>query len=898
MLLNSGDRLGAYEIVAPLGAGGMGEVYRARDTRLGRTVAIKILPPDKTHDESRQRFLQEARAASALTHPNIAALYDIASDRGIDFIVMEFVAGTPLNELLARKAVRYADALNYAIQIADAVAAAHAIGIVHRDLKPGNMMVTEEGVIKVLDFGLAKLVGTAGGTPQETTMTMVGDAQETRQGAIVGTAAYMSPEQALGAKVDRRSDIFSYGVVLYELFTGQRAFPGSAAFAVVSMILKDEPRPVREVLPSLPSDLEKIVHRCLRKDITRRMQYIDDVKIELLELKEAPQTAAAPAAPAPAKLRVGKLWLAFAVLALLVAGWFYWARNNPREIPVAAAPLTTYPGSERFATFSPDGNQIAFSWDGEQQNNFDIYVKIVGTGAPLRITNDPAPDFFPAWSPDGRWIAFLRLLANNRAAILLISPLGGPERKLTEISLYSQVAYVLSVNPPRVAWSADSGSLIIVDRESPVQPPGLFSLALETGEKHRITSPPGSFTDAGAAVSPDGKSVVFTRSSSNIGNGDLYVARLTADLKLAGEPKRLTFDNEQNGHPAWTPDGRDVIFSSARGGGTLGLWRISAAGGSEPQRLSSIGEDAIFPAISRQGKRMVYTKYSLDSNIWSIEINRPGGAQNLPSVPLVASTRQDVMPEFSPDGRKVAFSSDRSGYFQIWVCNADGSNAIQLTSLKGTSFHPAWSPDGQRIAFSSNSGGRDNIYVMNADGGKPALVTTGSVGGNWPTFSHDGKWIYFGSDTNGRSEIWRAPSQGGDAVQLTKNGGQIPEEAPDGKYLYYMHGSGTGPLYRVATSGGEETKLLDEIAARGYALAEDGIYYIKPPKNANTPEYFEVNANNTLHVYNFATGTSTLLATLPKALQLGVTVSPDGRSLLYPQIDRLVEDIMLVEGFH
>src|SRR5579872_4830957 len=572
MRLGIGDKLGPYIIQALLGSGGMGEVYRARDSRLGRTVAIKVLPEDKSDPDRKRRFVEEAKSASAMNHPNIAALYDIANDGDIDFLVMEYVDGEPLNRLIAGGKVTQKLALQYGIEIAGALAAAHRIGVVHRDIKPGNIMISAAGAVKILDFGLAKLVPQTVAQDQST-QTLDDHPFKTAEGAIMGTASYMSPEQASGGTVDRRSDIFSFGLVLYEMLTGRQAFTGKSTLEVISAVLKDEPAALRTIRPEVPASLDAIVRRCLRKDPARRFQHIDDARVELIEVAEGGDADEPVPLVAVRRRRVSIWWLLAAVV-IPAALWFVFLRDRSGE-PLSAVPLTSYPGSERYATFSPDGRQVAFSWDSEKQDNFDIYIKVVGAGAPLRITKDPAPDFFPAWSPDGRWIAFLRLAVGNRAAVVVVPALGGPERRLADIQVYDQVSYVPSVDPPRIAWSPDSEHLAIVDREGPLRPFGLFSLSVGTGERRRLTLPPDGFHDAGPNVSPDGSSIAFTRTSSNIGVGDLYMLPVSGDFQPVGDPRRLTFDNAQNGHPAWTADGRDVVFSSPRAGGTVALWRLN-----------------------------------------------------------------------------------------------------------------------------------------------------------------------------------------------------------------------------------------------------------------------------------------------------------------------------------
>src|SRR6478752_561145 len=414
----------------------MGVVYKAEDTRLHRIVALKFLPDEVAKDtQALARFQREAEAASALNHPNICTIYDIGEQDGRAFIAMEFVSGKTLDRLIPRHGLRVNEALKHSVQIADALAAAHKAGNVHRDLKPGNVMATEHGLVKVLDFGLAKLTESAAPGEDEATRTLK---PTTEEGAIVGTISYMSPEQAEGKKVDARSDIFSFGALLYEMVTGRRAFQSDSKIATLSAILREEPKPAGQIVEGLPRELERIIGRCLRKDPERRFQAMPDLKVALEELKEESDSGKLGAVPAPKQSYRRRL--AWTVVLLVVAGmmvalWFARSGVKTPESLLTAVPLTTYPGFQTEPSFSPEGSQIAFSWDGPRQDNQDIYVKVVGTaGAPLRLTTDPARDYSPAWSPDGRFIAFLRRLSQEKSALLVIPALGGPERKVGEVS--------------------------------------------------------------------------------------------------------------------------------------------------------------------------------------------------------------------------------------------------------------------------------------------------------------------------------------------------------------------------------------------------------------------------------------------------------------------------------
>ena len=365
--LLTGRQIGHYQILSRLGEGGMGIVYKARDQHLDRFVAIKVLPPELVADPDRKRrFVQEAKAASALNHPNIITIHDIASDNGTDFIVMEYVQGKTLGQLIPRRGLKLNDVLKYAIQIADALAKAQAAGIIHRDLKPGNIMVGEGGLVKVLDFGLAKL----------TERPQVGEEESTRsippwtdEGTILGTASYMSPEQAAGKPVDARSDIFSFGSVLYEMVTGQRAFQGDSKMSTLAAVLNQEPKPASEISRALPHDLEKIITRCLRKDPSRRFQHMADLKVALEELKEESDSGllgvkeGTDSSGKPRRFSLLR-WVTLAVagVSLAVAAWFWFSRSATEkpEAVLTPVPLTTYPGRESSPSFSPDGNQVAF----------------------------------------------------------------------------------------------------------------------------------------------------------------------------------------------------------------------------------------------------------------------------------------------------------------------------------------------------------------------------------------------------------------------------------------------------------------------------------------------------------------------------------------------------------
>jgi serine/threonine protein kinase len=375
----------------------MGEVYRARDLRLHRVVALKVLRSDRASDpEHQSRLLREARAASALQHPNIVSIYDILSERGALILVLEYVHGRTLDELIPKEGLRLHQVLAFGLQIADALAAAHAAGVVHRDLKPGNIKVTDQGTVKLLDFGLAKLLAPPAPVQDSDTQTItsVNDAV-TEAGLVVGTVAYMSPEQAEGKSVDARSDIFSFGCVLYEMITGHRAFRGNSPASTLSAVLRDEPRSPVSVCSEVPRDVDKMVLRCLRKDRNRRWQTVSDLRIELEDLKqESDSGTLTPTVVPPSRSRGTRdatlVAAAVVTTGVLLAALWWTIGPHTKLLPVTLkpVPLTSNPGIEQYPTFSPDGNQLAFAWSGAQQQNFDINVKVIGAGDALRLTTE------------------------------------------------------------------------------------------------------------------------------------------------------------------------------------------------------------------------------------------------------------------------------------------------------------------------------------------------------------------------------------------------------------------------------------------------------------------------------------------------------------------------------
>jgi Tol biopolymer transport system component len=608
-----------------------------------------------------------------------------------------------------------------------------------------------------------------------------------------------------------------------------------------------------------------------------------------------------------------RLWTG-ALLAVLVAGATVYLRfGRPLAGPPApllkTVPLTSFPGfagPPAFSeigvagppAFSPAGDQVAFSLEGAKRGSSHIFVKLLDIERPLQLTTGSTCDFSPAWSPDGRFIAFLRVLLAGKAAVILVPALGGPERKLTETHWTGSELF-----PPFLTWSPDSKHLVVVDKRAPEAPTGLFLLSIESGEKHSLIPPPAdSIGDSSPAFSPDGRTLAFTRSVS-YPVSDVYLLALSDDLRPNGEPKRLTFDNRRCSGFTWTPDGREIVFSSNRLGGDCRLWRISLSGSARPQLVASVGGHAHFPAISRQGPtggpRLAYRQDHRDRNIWRVAVPGRDG-KVIPPVKLIASTRDDISAQYSPDGKKIAFTSDRSGSYEIWVCESDGSNPVPLTSFGGRPTDlPSWSPDGRRIAFHARPEGQAKIYVINAEGGKAQRLTDEQGDHVAPSWSHDGNWIYFGSNRSGIHQVWKIPAEGGTPVQVTKQGGITAFESADGRFLYYTKLRGVTSLWRVPVGGGPESQVLESLAYLNFAVRPEGIYFI--PELAAVPGSGHGReasaASPSIQLFRFASRTVRTIAPLEERRVSTLAVSPDGRWILYSRSDQLTSDLMLVENF-
>ncbi len=560
------------------------------------------------------------------------------------------------------------------------------------------------------------------------------------------------------------------------------------------------------------------------------------------------------------------------VCALVLSFVYYSHSHRSKAGQLAVTPAVTNVGEKYTPALSPDGQHLAFVWNGGAGPHFNLYVKVVGTEESLRLTKQPSLDFNPVWSPDGRYIAFCRIL-KEATGIYIIPALGGAERRVRN-TLWDDKEFDEVFRFGRLSWSPDGKLLAYSDRASRSEAASIFLLSLDSGEVRRLTSTLRSRGDFSPEFSPDGQTLAFARDSQGVQS--IYAIPVSG-----GEEQRLTSDTAQKWGLAWTPDGREIVFANVGW-----LWKVSRRGG-EPEKLQ-FGQDSFQPSI--RGNRLVYVHLKFNNNIWRRDLNSSVPAS--PPDKFITSTRMESGPQFSPDGSKVAFESTRSGAYEVWLCRNDGSGLMQLThfnpSVTGT---PRWSPDGQQIVFDSRPAGNSDIFVIDVQGGPPRKLTSEPSNEGVPSWSRDGRWIYFASDRTGGWEVWKMPSSGGSAVQVTRHGGFAGFESPDGRFLYYAKGLTVPGLWRIPTNGGEEVELISSLEAGywGYwAVVENGIYYLDTTTKPGIA-FFDITTHHIMRVFD--------LENRPARQAPGLAVSPDKRTILYTQWDASDSDIILVENF-
>lgn len=776
MALRAGTKLGPYEILSPLGAGGMGEVYRARDPRLQRDVAVKVLPAFVSRDPDRlRRFEHESRATGALNHPNIVAVFDVGRHEGVPYLVTELLEGSSLRDRLLVGPVPARKVTDYGVQIAHGLAAAHDKGIVHRDLKPDNIFICRDGRAKILDFGLAKL---AEPETSDTTVTSLGATDQTGTGVVLGTAGYMSPEQVRGEKADSRSDIFSFGVVLYETLTGKRAFSGSTAADRASAILKEDPPDLRASGRNISPALARIVHRCLEKNPQERFESARDLAFHLETLRADSDSGGIKASGSALPARSLATWVtvAVAVLVLFAAGWLARGRiQGNKSQPVKFLRLTDFAGLEESPAFSPDGRSVAFVSDSSGSRQ--IYVRLLAGGPPLQITHDAGAHLEPRWAQDSASIIYYTPPPEGDAQGTLweMSALGGSPRRLESSLSGADVSH----DGKRLTFfrlGEKQMQLVASDRD---------------GSNARVVmQAPVSFSYRKPRWSPDDRSIAFLHSRENWAD-DVYVVRTDG-----GNPKQVSGDNTLMSGLAWLGDG-SILYSSARGSTvlylpTMHLWHISASGGA-PQQVTFGEAGDENPDADRDG-RIVVSRTHMQFDIWKFPTDGDPAENVRRAVRITHQTGQVQTPTLSPDDQKMAYLSDNGGHGNLWVMNLPTGETRQITFEKNSSKVmgvPIWSPDGSYITFATNQpeilGRGVGYWLVRPDGsGLRLFVQEGA----WASWSGDSKWLYYADSSpvrpTGSFRLLKSPIDGGPAAVVRSDNARGPALAPDGSALYYV----------------------------------------------------------------------------------------------------------------
>jgi Tol biopolymer transport system component/serine/threonine protein kinase len=800
-----GKHVGHYQVLSHLGRGGMGEVFLAQDTRLGRKVALKLLRSEYTRDEDRvRRFQQEARAASALNHPNILTIYDIGQADSLHFMATEYVEGETLRQHIGRSRMSLGQALDVAAQTASALTAAHQAGIIHRDIKPENIMLRTDGYVKVLDFGLAKLAEPKPGDTAAPTLPKV----DTEPGVVMGTVSYMSPEQARGLAVDARTDIWSLGAVMYEMAAGRRPFEAETASDVMALILQKEPLPLARYVPEAPAELERIVRKALRKDKEERYQTVKDLMIDLRSLRKEleidaeiersapPATSAAinsgPSAEATAHntssaeyivtgIRQHKraAALILGLIILIVAAWYLLSRPGPvtKEPPAALrnaafTRLTNQPGPEYFPSLSPDGKSFVYA--GYASGNWDIYFQRVGGKNPINLTKDsPADDTQPAFSPDGERIVFRS--EREGGGLFLMGATGESARRLTDFGF----------NP---AWSPDGKEIVCAD-ESVVATPAarlkesrIWAISVATGDKRLITG----IDAVQPNWSPHGYRIAFW-GRRNGAQRDIWTIPAAG-----GEPVEVTNDAAIDWNPVWSPDGNYLYFASDRGG-SMNLWRapIEEKTGrvmGSPEAVTTPSPFISHPCFSSDGHHMTYANVLRTGNLQRIEFDPLRERVVGQPVWITRGSMMASNPDLSADGEWLAFDTQTDKQEDIFVVRRDGTGLRQLTDDSYRDRSPRWSPDGKRIPFFSDRTGTWAVWMINADGSGLQQITYSSGTVATPILSPDGTRIaYRNPDYN--SEIievgksWQEQSPQKLPSMSDSGGFWVWSWSPDGKKL-------------------------------------------------------------------------------------------------------------------
>ncbi len=904
-----GKKLANFEIVDHLGSGGMGDVYLAEDTKLGRRVALKLLPKEVAADSDRlARFEREARVLAALNHPNIAALYQLEQAGEIHFLVLEWVDGKPLDHLIPAEGVPLNTFFDLAIPLAEAVAAAHEKGIVHRDLKPRNILVSQEGRVKVLDFGIAKL-------RQESVEDLADQATQnlTADGQVVGTVPYMSPEQIKGDSVDSRSDLFSLGVVLYQLTVGRYPFKGPGSAELLASILRDDPTPVGQVREAVPPQLGRIIGHCLEKDPRRRFQSALDLQNALEDLRQqvelgeatsgssrAPTVVESVSAPQTGG-RAGR-WVA-ALVALTVLGI---AGLMVRDRLDRAAPgeqaaggnttvdqtgqptrrlsqLTFGSELEEWPAWSPDGGMIVYT--AERDGLMRLYLRVLEEDTVRPISEESFDQIQPAWTPDGRSLLYVQAAtAGARLArsdvrgwfvsagdVHLLDLQAGTHEKLIEEAFNpvmsrdgDRIAVDAEWAGPRRIWATDGRG------RNPRQ------LTTDTSEAVTHTAP---------SWSPDGARVAYRRIQQTL--SDIYVTDSSTDSTFA-----VTDDEYLDLDPVWSPDGRFIYFSSYRGGG-LNIWRIPVTAEGRPdgaaEQMTTGPGDDLQLALDPTGRSLAFSVLRLNSDLWTLPVDPEIGTPRRGAESIVATTREESRGTWSNDGRFLAFNSDRGGSMNLWLLDLTTGESRQLTRGPGGDYQPHFSPDDRSLVFFSARSGNNDVWLLDLESEELSRLTDHPGLDINPFFSPDGESIAYMSDADGRLEVWLTNPEGDDRRRLSTEGasGHFIVWSDQGRSVVFR--SGTGPqakILRVDVASGESSRLRDISSGAHMSFSPDRTLIL------------DVAGHKDLLVYPLDGGErSKIFAFDEPGVHVDYPVwSPDGTQIVFDRAVPQGSDIWLLEG--
>ncbi len=780
MPLTPGTRLGPYEITTPLGAGGMGEVYRARDTRLGRDVAIKVLPQHlSANPEVRARFEREAKTVSSLNHPNICTLHDVGREGETDYLVMELVDGETLAERLTKGPLTAAEVLTLGAQIADALDRAHRAGVVHRDLKPGNVMLTRSGA-KLMDFGLARATGRAGGSASGSmlaTMTHspTGATPLTAEGTIVGTFQYMAPEQLEGKEADARSDLWALGCVLYEMATGARAFAGESQATLIAAIMTGEPRPITQLRPVTPPGLDRVVGQCLQKDPDSRLQSARDLAftLGLIAAEDLYPVRAADGGAATARSWQAAPWLQTAAAVLIAAVSFVAGRIATSPSGQGSIRVSTLSQGTRDnePAVSPDGRMIAFS--AVRQNGQGLWLMDMVTRSEVKLTRDA--DHVPRFTSDGGSILFTRTV-NGRQSLWRIPVIGGAPRLLLEDASDADP----SPDGDRIAYIAGTTDSAGVRAR--------LMVAKSDGTGGRELWSRGSMVLGSPRWSPDGKRIALVISASqNTPNSILVVDVSSGSSRDYPAPNGAVLSNA-----AWDGTRNGLILAEGVGltavqrGASGRLFLLDTHSG----KYRPLGWLENFPSLIDllPDGRLVLSSPMARQNLREVSI----GSRNLIDGRwLTSGMAIDRQPVYSPDGKAVMFSSNRGGTLDLWEVSVETGEMHRVTDDPEDDWDPEYSPDGRSIFWCSSRSGAFEIWTARRDGSAPRQLSRDSLDAENPSVTPDNHWVLYSSAHPAKPGVWRVPVAGGDGELLLRAGTLIPDLSPDGRHLSVITDVGT-----------------------------------------------------------------------------------------------------------